>query len=57
VVTWLLAFDEHVTVHGLDACPEVELLGRRLQAIDPDAWAADGWWAAVVEELRQDWRR
>jgi hypothetical protein len=57
VVTWLLAFDEHVTVHGLDACPEVELLGRRLQAIDPDARAADGWWAAVAEELRQDWRR
>lgn len=57
LVTSLLVFAEHVAVHGLDACPEVELLGGRLQAIDPDAWAADGWWAAVVEELREEWRR
>jgi SUKH-4 immunity protein len=56
LVTSLLVFDEHVAAHGLDACTEVELLGRRLQAIDLDAWAADGWWAAVVDELRQEWR-
>jgi hypothetical protein len=57
LVTSLLVFAEHVAAHGLDACPEVELLGRRLQAINPDAWAANGWWAAVVEELREEWRR
>lgn len=57
LVASLLVFKEHAAVHGLDACPEVELLGRRLQAIDPEAWAADGWWAELVEELSQEWRR
>lgn len=57
LVTSLLVFEDHVAAHGLDACLEVELLGRRLQAIDPEVWAADGWWSAVVEELRQEWRR
>jgi hypothetical protein len=42
LVASLLLFEDHVAVHGLDACREVELLGRRLQTIDPDAWAADG---------------
>jgi hypothetical protein len=35
LVASLLVFQEHAAVHGLDACPEVKVLGRRLQAIDP----------------------